>query len=79
MLYPYHDGHKAMKDLAEKETGKKIFFEICIQNVDKPPISYHQIKKTVMQFNESENWVLTKAENFQKNQNCSQIYIYHRG
>ena len=53
-----------MKDLAEQETGKKIFFEICIQNVDKPPISYHQIKKTVMQFNDSENWVLTKAGKF---------------
>ena len=63
-FYPYHDGHKAMKDLAEQETGKKIFFEICIQNVDKPPISYHQIKKTVMQFNDSENWVLTKAGKF---------------
>ena len=63
-FYPYHDGHKAMKDLAEQETGKKIFFEICIQNVDKPPISYHQIKKTVMQFDDSENWVLTKAGKF---------------
>ena len=27
-FYPYHDGHKAMKDLAEQETGKQIFFEI---------------------------------------------------
>lgn len=61
---PLHDGHEAMSRLAEKETGAKTFFEICIQNVDKPPLSYHQIDKTINQFNSTQNWVLTKAGKF---------------
>ena len=67
-----------MKDLAEQEIGKKIFFEICIQNVDKPPISYHQIK-TVMQFNDSENWVLTKAGKFSEKSKLFPNSIFMRG
>ena len=59
-----HDGHVAMSKLAEKETGQKTFFEICIQNVDKPPLSYHQIDKTISQFSSSQDWVLTKAGKF---------------
>jgi|TARA_B100001094_G_scaffold62841_1_gene58739 hypothetical protein len=61
---PMHDGHVAMSKLAEKETGQKTFFEICIQNVDKPPLSYHQIDKTISQFSSSQDWVLTKAGKF---------------
>lgn len=61
---PLHDGHEAMSKLAEQETGEKTFFEICIQNVDKPPLSYHQIDKTIAQFKSSQNWVLTKAGKF---------------
>ena len=61
---PMHDGHIAMSELAQKELNEKVFFEICIQNVDKPPLSYHQIKKTLDQFNSSQNWVLTKAGKF---------------
>tara|TARA_Y100001935_G_C17307472_1_gene513308 strand:+ start:2645 stop:3754 length:1110 start_codon:yes stop_codon:yes gene_type:complete len=61
---PLHDGHVAMSKLAEKETKQKTFFEICIQNVDKPPLSYHQIDKTINQFQNNQNWVLTKAGKF---------------
>ena len=61
---PLHDGHEAMSKLAEKETGAKTFFEICIQNVDKPPLSYHQINRTINQFDSTQDWVLTKAGKF---------------
>ena len=61
---PMHDGHIAMSELAYKELNEEVFFEICIQNVDKPPLSYHQIKKTIDQFTDSKNWVLTKAGKF---------------
>ena len=61
---PMHDGHIAMSELANKELSEEVFFEICIQNVDKPPLSYHQIKKTIDQFTDSKNWVLTKAGKF---------------
>ena len=61
---PLHSGHIAMKNLAEKKTGMEVSFEICIQNADKPPLSYHEIKRTIDQFSNGENWVMTKAGMF---------------
>ena len=53
-----------MSDLAEKKTGLGLAYEICIQNADKPPLSYHEIEKTLNQFNNGHEWVLTKAGKF---------------
>ena len=39
-----------MSKLAEDKVKEQAFFEICIQNVDKPPLSYHQIASTLSQF-----------------------------
>jgi len=61
---PFHSGHNAMSQLAEKKTGLGLAYEICIQNADKPPLSYHEIEKTLEQFNNGHNWVLTKAGKF---------------
>ena len=61
---PIHSGHFEMKQLAENKTGMQVSFEICIQNADKPPMSYHEIQDTLSQFSETENWVLTKAGMF---------------
>ena len=60
---PIHDGHRKMSKLAEDKVKEQAFFEICIQNVDKPPLSYHQIASTLSQFT-SGNWLLTKAGKF---------------
>jgi hypothetical protein len=60
---PIHDGHKKMSKLAEDKVKEQAFFEICIQNADKPPLSYHQIESTLSQFT-SGNWLLTKAGKF---------------
>ena len=61
---PFHSGHNSMSELAEKKTGLGLAYEICIQNADKPPLSYHEIKKTLNQFNNGHEWVLTKAGKF---------------
>lgn len=61
---PIHEGHRKMQELAEKKTGDKAYFEICIQNADKPPLSYHHIKDTLSQFTDKDCWVLTKAGKF---------------
>jgi nicotinic acid mononucleotide adenylyltransferase len=61
---PFHSGHSAMSELAEKKTGLGLAYEICIQNADKPPLSYHEIEKTLEQFNHGHDWVLTKAGKF---------------
>ena len=61
---PLHSGHAEMSELAEKKTGLSPAYEICIQNADKPPLSYHEIQRTVLQFSQSFDWVLTKAGKF---------------
>ncbi|MGA1762653.1 MAG: cytidylyltransferase [Gammaproteobacteria bacterium] len=61
---PLHDGHLAMKDLAENRTGMQVSFEICIQNADKPPLSYHEINRTLQQFKNRHHWIITKQGRF---------------
>ena len=61
---PFHSGHAEMSQLAEKKTGLSPAYEICIQNADKPPLSYHEIQRTLLQFSQSYDWVLTKAGKF---------------
>ncbi|MEK9650474.1 MAG: cytidylyltransferase [Gammaproteobacteria bacterium] len=61
---PLHEGHIAMKDLAEDRTGMQVSFEICIQNADKPPLSYHEIQRTLEQFKGQHHWIITKQGRF---------------
>ena len=61
---PLHEGHLAMKELAENRTGMEVSFEICIQNADKPPLSYHEIKRTLEQFDGHHHWIITKQGRF---------------
>ena len=60
---PLHEGHKAMRDYAEKFLEKDVFFEICIRNADKPQLSYESVVATVKQFTDS-CWVITRAGKF---------------
>ena len=61
---PVHSGHRKMEKIAKDMTGSKVYFEVCIQNVDKPPMSYKHVKDTLDQFEQSDCWVLTKAGKF---------------
>src|SRR6056300_1142614 len=61
---PFHSGHNSMSELAEKKTGLGLAYEICIQNADKPPLSYHEIEQTLKQFDYGHEWVSTKAGKF---------------
>ena len=60
---PLHEGHKKMKTIAEEKTGMDLFYEICIKNVDKPPLTFYQIQKTISQF-DTNQWVLTTKGRF---------------
>ena len=60
---PLHEGHKAMHDYAEKFLEKDVFFEICIQNADKPQLSYESVTAAVKQFTNS-CWIITRAGKF---------------
>jgi hypothetical protein len=61
---PLHEGHIRMRDLAEKKTGMQTTFEICAKNADKPPLTFHEIKRTLDQFSENDSWVMTSAGRF---------------
>ena len=61
---PLHDGHLKMRELAEKKTGMRATFEICARNADKPPLTFHEIKRTLDQFTENDSWVMTSAGRF---------------
>ena len=61
---PFHSGHNEMSKLAQSKTGLGLVYEICIQNADKPPLSYHEIERTLSQFDGHQDWVLTKAGKF---------------
>ena len=49
-----------MRELAEKRTGMRITFEICIKNAEKPPLTYHEMKRTLDQFSDNDSWVMTR-------------------
>jgi len=61
---PLHSGHLAMSKLAQDKTGLGLVYEICVQNADKPPLSYHEIQRSFLQFDGHHDWVLTKAGKF---------------
>tara|TARA_B100000287_G_scaffold426984_1_gene475819 strand:- start:87 stop:662 length:576 start_codon:yes stop_codon:yes gene_type:complete len=61
---PLHQGHKAMHDHARKVLDTDIFFEVCIQNADKPTLNYEQVTNVINQFSGSDNWLLTKVGKF---------------
>lgn len=60
---PLHKGHLKMKEVAERKTGMDLYYEICIDNVDKPPLTFFEISSTINQF-KNDSWVLTKAGRF---------------
>tara|TARA_B100000073_G_scaffold235672_1_gene197133 strand:+ start:22 stop:606 length:585 start_codon:yes stop_codon:yes gene_type:complete len=60
---PLHAGHVAMRNHAKKILEKDVSYEICIQNADKPQLSYDEVLAAVKQFTNCP-WVITKAGKF---------------
>ena len=60
---PLHEGHIAIRDYTEKLLQKNVFFEVCIQNADKPQLSYESAISVAKQFTSS-YWVITRAGKF---------------
>lgn len=40
---PIHAQHKKMAAVAHKLTGRKVVFELCVKNTDKPPLDYMRL------------------------------------
>ena len=47
---PLHDGHRAMRTDAVQRLGVPVGFELCIANVDKPPLDYLALGDRLRQF-----------------------------
>ncbi len=60
---PLHRGHLAMAEHASKILGKPVAFEICVDNVDKPALSFHDLAKRSAQFADQPLW-LTRLPTF---------------
>ena len=60
---PLHRGHREMAQKASKLLGCKVQYELSVRNVDKPPLSYLQMRERIGQFDDGEV-VLTNAPTF---------------
>lgn len=53
---PAHDGHRRMAEIAGRHLGTSVAYEICIRNVDKPPLNFHDMALRIEQFDKDEVW-----------------------
>lgn len=60
---PLHRGHLAMAEHASRSLGKPVAFEICVDNVDKPALSFYDLQKRSEQFMNHALW-LTRLPTF---------------
>ena len=61
---PLHEGHRRMAAAAAAKLGGPVAYELCIRNVDKPPLNFHDMQARRRQFSESDDIWLTNASTF---------------
>lgn len=61
---PVHDGHLEMARIAAERVGAATEFEICVRNVDKPPLNYADIERRTRCFDADAVIWLTAAPTF---------------
>ncbi|MCG8584302.1 MAG: hypothetical protein MI757_06280 [Pirellulales bacterium] len=60
---PLHDGHREMARLAGEWGGESVWYELSIENVDKPQLEFDEVARRLSQFVD-QNIVLTSAATF---------------
>lgn len=60
---PLHDGHRRMREDAERRLGMAVGFELCTANVDKPPLDFFEVQSRLRQF-AADDVVVTNAPTF---------------
>jgi hypothetical protein len=61
---PLHDGHLEMARYATNLFGTPVAFEICANNVDKPPLSYIALRRRIAQFESTTPVWITNTATF---------------
>jgi nicotinamide mononucleotide (NMN) deamidase PncC len=67
---PLHAGHLAMAEHAQRITGLPVAFEICTNNVDKPPLNYLALQARIEQFDAATPVWLTDTATFVAKARC---------
>ncbi len=63
---PLHTGHRKIASVAATVIGGPIYYEISIDNVDKPSISATDVVRRLDQFDATETVAITRAVTFDK-------------
>ena len=62
---PLHEGHRRMARAAAEHLGEPVAYELCIRNVDKPPLNFHDMRVRREQFGSTDDQLwLTNAATF---------------
>jgi nicotinamide mononucleotide (NMN) deamidase PncC len=61
---PLHDGHRAMARHAAARLRTPVAYELCVRNVDKPPLDYLTVHERLSQFGGTDAVWLTRAPTF---------------
>ena len=61
---PFHEGHARMAEYAEAHLGGRVEFEMCVRNVDKPPLNYADIHSRMARFPTDRRIWLTSVGTF---------------
>ena len=61
---PLHVGHREIARIAANLIGSPVYYEIAIDNVDKPSLTAGQLLERLDQFDETETVVITNATKF---------------
>ena len=62
---PLHAGHRRMAQAAANRLGAPVAYELCIRNVDKPPLNFHDMHARREQFSPTDDQLyLTNASTF---------------
>ena len=63
---PLHDGHLAMARLASKRLQRPLWFEISVENVDKPILDFVEVANRTHQVHHPHGMILTRTPTFEQ-------------
>jgi nicotinic acid mononucleotide adenylyltransferase len=63
-FHPLHEGHHRMAEVAQARLGRRVEFELSMENVDKPPLDFTEIARRLEQFAPNQPVWLTRAPTF---------------
>ncbi len=61
---PFHGGHAGLAAAAERRSGRRAFFELSVENVDKNPLAYREILARADQPRGGRSLLLTREPTF---------------